>query len=141
MGPDLWSFITWQFILFSLGIMAVVFVFRTILQYFFVKLQSSRLWNTLILPIAPILIGGGMARLIKAYPYSTGLTSNLDHILFGAVAGLLSGLIFSVIKGTLGSSIQALVSSIGINLPGTTQPSPANTTDDTIPTNLPPKGQ
>jgi hypothetical protein len=141
MGPDLWSFITWQFILFSLGVMTIVFILRTILQYFFIQLQSSRLWNTLVLPVAPILIGGTMARLLKAYPYSTGLTSNLDHILFGAVAGLLSGLIFSVIKGTLGSSIQALVSSLGIPIPPSPPTGTTTSTDDTIPTNLPPRGQ
>jgi hypothetical protein len=138
---DLFAFLTWQFVLFSLGLVAIIFVIRTTLQYFFQSLVFSKLWNNLILPIAPIIIGGSLSVLLKAYPTPAGFTSSGDHLIFGAVAGLLSGLIFSVIKGTLGSSIQALVSSLGIPIPPSPPTGTTTSTDDTIPTNLPPRGQ
>lgn len=115
---DLFAFLSWQFVFFSLGVMAVIFVLRTTLEYCFSSLKTSNLWNSLILTISPVILGGLMAFLLKAYPYSTGLTSSGDHILFGAIAGLFSGLIFRVVKTTLGQQISGLVSSIGINLPG-----------------------
>jgi hypothetical protein len=122
---DLFAFLSWQFVFFSLGVMAVIFVVRTILEYFFSALKTSNLWNSLILTVSPVILGGIMAYLFKAYPYSTGLTSSGDHILFGAVAGLFSGLIFRVIKTTLGQQIVGLISSAGINLPGVTNTIPA----------------
>ena len=131
---DLFSFLTWQFVLFSLGVMTVIFVLRTFLQYFIAALPKSKTWNNLIMPIAPIIIGGAMGLLLKAYPYATGLTSSGDHVLFGAIAGLLSGFIYKTIKGSLGSQIQSLATSMGITLPATS-PSIPNTP---VPVDAPP---
>jgi hypothetical protein len=135
---DLWSFLTSNFLFFSLGVMAFIFVVRTALEYFFPKLKTLTIWNNLVLPTAPVLIGGIMAFFLKAYPYSTGtlaLTSPWDHILFGAIAGLLSGLIFRVIKGLLGQQIQTIVSSLGIPLPPAP---PTSSTTSTPPSDAPP---
>jgi hypothetical protein len=118
---DLLAFLTWQFIFFSLGIIAVMFVLRTISEYLFPKLVGSNFWDKLVLPISPILFGGGMAWLLKAYPYATGFTTWGDHVIYGMVAGLLSGLIYKVVKGMIGNQIQSIVgavaNSLGVKLP------------------------
>ncbi len=103
------AFLTWQFVLFSLSVMAVMFVVRTIVEYFIKLSKSSKLWNSLILPIAPIFVGGLMAYVLKMYPYSPGLDGKANHILFGLVGGLLSTIIFKVVKELLGGKISQMV--------------------------------
>ena len=104
------SFLTSNFVMFSLGIMAIMSIFRTFIEYFIPLAKVSKVWNGLILITAPVIIGGLFGWLIKAYPY--GVQGTATHIMFGAVAGMLSGIIFKVIKDLLGSRISQIYSSI-----------------------------
>ena len=101
------AFLTWQFVMFSLFVAAIMYVLRTIVEYAIPKAKTAKLWNSLLLMILPVIIGGLMGWLLKAYPYATGLTSIGDHIGYGSVAGLLSTIVFKVVKELLGSKIAA----------------------------------
>src|SRR5665213_1279610 len=103
------AFYTWNFVLFSLGIAAIMFVFRTIVEYTFPKVKVKKFWNELLLPILPIIFGGISSILLKLYPFTTGLTSVGDHLIFGIVAGLISGLVYKVTKGMLLNKLLTVV--------------------------------
>jgi len=68
--------------------------------------HNSKLWKELILPIFPVFLGPTAAFLAKQYPFPNGLTSASARIAFGLVAGLLSGLVYRVLKSALGYKIK-----------------------------------
>lgn len=105
-------FISWQFLFFCLGIAALTFVFRKLLEFAVLDNpslpgnRSSRIWRELILPITPVVFGGIAAYLAKQYPYPEGLTnSSYGRISFGLVSGLLSGLVYRVVIALLKAKI------------------------------------
>jgi hypothetical protein len=104
MDPMLSMFLSWQFIVFGLAIAAVMFVVRTVVEYF---VKNSKMWKDLILPILPVLIGGLSALLISSFPYPNELTSAGSRSVFGFVAGLLSGLMYRIIKSLLHQKLSA----------------------------------
>ena len=112
MDPILTMLITWQFVVFGLAIAALIFVIRKLaefllLDWFKVSQKSKilKLWNDLMLPILPVLVGGLCGFLFKTYPYPNQLSSNGGRIIFVLVAGLMSGLLYRVIKSLLFSKI------------------------------------
>src|SRR5271166_1694185 len=99
------SFLTPSFILFSLFIMAIMYMLRTSLEYFLPSVKTNGFWNDFLLLTLPIVIGCVLGYVFKAYPYGTGFTANSTHSIYGSVAGLLSTLIFKLINGLLGAKI------------------------------------
>ena len=105
-------FLSWQFIIFCLGLAGMGFVFRKLIEYFILDNphlpgnKNSMIWRSLLLPIAPVLTGAFAGYLAKGYPYPEGLgTSEYGRVSFGLVAGLLSGLVYRVISEILRSKI------------------------------------
>jgi hydrogenase-4 membrane subunit HyfE len=125
MDTVLQALLSWQFVLFCLAVSAIVFVVRKFAEYamenWAAAAKESKLWRELILPILPIVLGTACAFLAKKYPYPDGLNTGSARIAFGLVAGLLSGLVYKVVKGTLSSKLAGLVSSVG----GTAAPAPS----------------
>ncbi len=115
MDPILQTLLSWQFILFSLSIVAVVLVVKTVVEYvmsvYAAAAKESKLWNKLILPILPIVWGGLQGLMLRKFPYPDALTHAGDRVMFGLVAGLLSTFIYSVVKGLLGQKIGAMFGS------------------------------
>jgi hypothetical protein len=101
------ALLSWQFILFSLGIFAIVWTFRTIVEYIFPKVIGKDLWEKLVLPLLPLGLGLTIAKFAVHYAYPDGLTSFSGRELFGLVAGMFSGLIYQVVKGMLKNKIQS----------------------------------
>lgn len=108
MDPILQMLLSWQFIVFGLAIAALVFVIRQLIDYSlerWVKLRQKekklKLWTNLVLPILPVLLGGICGFLVKTYPYPQELTTPGGRVVFGLVAGLMSGLLYRVIKSLL----------------------------------------
>jgi len=103
------ALLSWQFILFSLCVFSVVFILRIIVEYFLrnfkIVSKKSRLWNELILPIAPPIIGILMSIFGTNLPYPENLTTLDGKIEFGLVAGLFSGLVYRVVKSFVASKI------------------------------------
>jgi hypothetical protein len=105
-------FLSWQFMIFCLGLSAMGFVLRKLIEYFILDNphlpgnKRSMIWRSLILPIAPVVSGAVAAYLAKGYPYPEGLgTSEYGRVSFGLVAGLLSGLVYRVISEILRSKM------------------------------------
>ena len=113
MDNILQTLLSWQFVLFALAIAAFTFVIRKIVEFCLDSpniptgkmTKTNRFWTELILPILPVILGGGMGHVAKMYPFPEGLTSVSARIAFGLVAGLLSGLLYRVIKGALASKV------------------------------------
>jgi hypothetical protein len=104
---------SWQFLLFCLGIAGVTFVIRKLVEYFVLdnpKMpgnKASKLWRELLLPIGPV-VGGALLGLVAAkYPYPEGINSISGRVIFGLVAGLLSGLVYRVMTGMLKKTTEA----------------------------------
>ena len=93
--------LSFPFVLISLGISAIVFVFKTIGEEVFEDLLLSHWWNKVILPILPILVGAILGLSCKAYSFPEGVTGYSGRCLFGIVAGLASSSIYTILKQSL----------------------------------------
>jgi hypothetical protein len=138
MDPILQTLFSWQFVLFGMSVAAVMFVIRKIVEYLISTrtdlAKNSKLWNDLILPILPVVLGAVGALTIKQYPYPYGLTTNASRFIFGLVAGLLSTLLYRVFKALLfqkndgenqyvpSTSQQVTTNTINIAQPGNSTP-------------------
>jgi len=91
--------------LFCLGIAAITFVVRSTVENAFVRLSEAKIWKELILPIFPVIMGAIISAFATSYPYPEGFDSTSGRTMFGLVAGLLSGLLYRVIKSLLTSKI------------------------------------
>jgi phosphoglycerol transferase MdoB-like AlkP superfamily enzyme len=105
MDPILTILLSWQFILFGLAVAGIVYVVRILVEYF-IQLakkdpKTSKFWSELVLPILPVVLGAVAAVKFKSFPYPDGLVTRGDRIIFGLVAGLLSTLLYRVVKGLL----------------------------------------
>lgn len=108
MDQLLLTFLTWQFLLFCIGLSAIVEVVRRFVEYFEKDVKDLQLWNKLILPVAPVFLGVGFSALIEAYPYPDGIGVSVGaRIMFGLTAGLLSGFIYRSIKAVIKSFIKS----------------------------------
>jgi hypothetical protein len=116
MDPILQVLLSWQFVLFSLAVAAVMYVFRIVVEYIFsffkVDPKNPKWWNDLVLPILPVFIGAFGALHFQSFPYPDGLTTHGDRLIFGLVAGLLSTLLYRVFKALLYQKIQGLVQAL-----------------------------
>jgi hypothetical protein len=133
---------SWQFVLFGLAIASVMYVLRIVVEYFMelghIDPDKNKLWNKVMLPILPVIIGAIWATHLRAFPYPDNMVSRPDRLIFGLVAGLLSGLIYRVVKAVLYQKVIDVVQHI--NKP------PINVATNNVapsvpPSNLPPRGQ
>ncbi len=112
MDAGLEALLSWQFLLFCLGIAAITFVIRKIVEFTILDnpkmpgSKFSKFWRELLLPVGPVFTGSIIAFFAKQYPYPQGISSASGRLLFGLVAGFLSGLVYRVITGMLRSKIQ-----------------------------------
>ena len=108
MEPILQMLLSWQFIVFGLAVAALIFVIRQSVEYTISnwlkpskKSKILKVWHDLILPILPVILGAISGFLFKTYPYPQGLSTTGGRVIFGLVAGLMSGLLYRVIKSLL----------------------------------------
>lgn len=153
MDPILQVLLSWQFVFFGLAVAAIVYVLRLVVEYaaslLKKDLSQSNLWNNLLLPIIPILLGVIAALLLKKFPYpgftpdAHGIVSRGDRIIFGLVAGLLSTLMYRIIKSLLYQKLVSVVQSLPGNNANTTTTNTTitNATTQITTDQLPPRGQ
>lgn len=112
MDAILQTLLSWQFVLFSLAVTALIYFVRTTAEYVVANwkpaAKQSKLWTDLLLPLLPVIVGPLTAVLVKTFPYPSGLTTTGSRFLFGLVAGLISGLLYRVVKSLLFSKLQSL---------------------------------
>ncbi len=111
MDTALQALLSYQFILFCLGLAAITYVLRLVVQFFVLdnpKLPGTRasaLWKELLLPIAPVVNGALLGWLVKTSLYPEVVTGTAGRVFFGLVAGLLSGLVYRVVWGMIKSKL------------------------------------
>lgn len=129
------ALLSWQFLLFALGMFAITWFIRSVIEYIFPKIVGATLWEKLILPAMPSVFGGIIAYFAKSYAYPDGLVSTSARLMFGCVAGMFSGLVYQVVKGMLKDRVQAYINNVGNNIP-VVVPSPTPPPQNTPPQNL-----
>lgn len=125
------ALLSWQFGFFALAIAAMTFVLRKIIEFAIDSpriptgnmTKENKFWTELFLPIAPVLMGTLAGFFAKMYPFPEGIASPSARMAFGMVAGLLSGLFYRIIKGTLLSKLASTTNQ-------DTNPTPSNNTED-----------
>jgi|SRR5665213_2505515 len=109
MDTALTALFSWQFMLFCLMVATIMYLIRLTVEYFLPKAITSKFWNDFLLPILPPTVGAIVGYLATAYAYPEGLSSVSGRVAFGMVAGLLSSLIYRVMKAFLKSQLQTFI--------------------------------
>src|SRR5258708_32417446 len=98
MDNSLSALFSWNFLLFSLGIAALVWFIRTVLEYFYPKIDGNQLWEKLIFPLMPLIFVAVIAIFAVKYPFPEGVRSFIARLLFVSVSGSLGWWLYHVIK-------------------------------------------
>jgi hypothetical protein len=149
MDPILQVLLSWQFVFFGLAVATVMYVFRLIVEYLATlakkDLTTSNLWNHLIMPVMPIVLGVVAAILLKTFPYpgftpdAHGVIARGDRIIFGLVTGSMSTIMYRTIKALFYQKIVGFAqnfsngngTTVNVNVP----------TEQIPPAQLPSRGQ
>lgn len=103
------ALLSWQLLMACLAIASATFVFRKIIEYLMETRTSfnkeSKFWTDLVLPIFPVIFGSSAALIFKGLPFPDGISTASARFTCGLVAGLLSGLVYRVIKSFLNSKV------------------------------------
>ena len=117
------ALLTWQTMLFSLGVFAFSHSIRRALEKLFPTLspktpltKAQIAWEEVFLPAVPVLVGVTMALVITSYPYPSLLHSAGSRVVYGTVMGFFCSWTFRLVKAIL-------VKKFNINLPDPTAPS------------------
>ncbi len=96
------ALINWQSLLFCLGIYAITYVIRSVVEALWKKSATSNIWNELFLHVGPIATGMFLGAVSKAFPFPLQIGQTmLGRILYGAVTGLLSGWVYGRLQAWL----------------------------------------
>lgn len=91
----------WPFLLLSLVVYGLALGIRRAAEGIYLKLKANHYWNEVVLPILPVALGFCLAAVVANYPYPPGMGDIGSRALFGVAAGLLSGLVYRVLKAVL----------------------------------------
>lgn len=96
------AFFSPQFLFICLGIFALTYVLRVVVQGLWKGAKKNHYWNELVLPLSPIITGGllGLAAKTFVWPDIASKTM-LGRVLYGAVAGLLSAFVYGRVRSFL----------------------------------------
>lgn len=114
-----------NFVFLCLGLYAVTFVLRKIVEYAVLDnpkmpgSKTSKFWTDVFLPIAPVVNGILFGAFAKMYPWPVGFSSFTARVIIGLAAGALSGTVYRVVQAL----IKAKVPGIGPSVP---PPAPTN---------------
>lgn len=113
------------FVFLCIAIAGVTEVLRRIGEYFLDKPsvpmeKTSKFWQGLMLPLAPVANGVIFGFFVKTYPYPETWHEGGARVVFGLVAGLMSGLVYRVAKAMLDDKLKMFQK----NTPPPTPPEP-----------------
>lgn len=105
MDNALQALLSWQFILFCLSVTAITHVTKIISEFIFhyrnIEPNKCHWWKELVLPILPVILGASLAAAAVQYPYPIEIISISGRLAFGLCSGLLSGLVWRVVKSII----------------------------------------
>lgn len=88
----------WQIGLFSLGMIAITYVVRRLVETFWKGARSNRYWVEAAIPTLPIVLGGTLAALFASYPYPEGIKTGVARAFFGAGCGFMSAWMYRLFR-------------------------------------------
>lgn len=121
MDGALSAFLSWQLILFSLGIFFLIWIVRTIVEFCSPAVVKSRAWTDLFLRLSPVIVGAIVGYFATGFPYPFLSTAMSGRVLFGVVSGGLSSLLYGSIKSMAKGYIQGIAQGI-LNATGSAPP-------------------
>lgn len=90
--------ITLPNIAFCLMVWVIVWFQRKVLHMVWKKVEESKVYRELFLPMGPLGTGGILAALIADYPYPADVQGFWSRVAFGVVAGLASAHVYKMAK-------------------------------------------
>jgi len=93
------AFVNPQSVLLCLGVWVTTYIIRTVMEALWKRVADSLLWAELFVPLAPILLGGGLGFLMKTFvwPEFVG-TSVIGRCVYGAICGVFSSLVYGRVR-------------------------------------------
>ena len=93
-------------IVLCLVIFSLAWIIRNSFETFWAKLlvkgtKLNKVWEELVLPTLPLVLGGVIGGFVEFYPYPEQFTGTTSRVFFGIFAGLISGLIYRLVKQNL----------------------------------------
>lgn len=99
------AFINAQTVILCLGIYLMTYMIRKVVEGFWKGAKENRIWREVWLPIGPIVNGGALGVFAKQFVWPTAIgTSMSGRIMYGAICGVFSALLYSRIRSWLQSA-------------------------------------
>ncbi len=99
------TLLSWNFLLFAIGIAIIVFIIRTIVENVWKNIANNVIYRDVLLPIVPPILGAIIGFFATNYAYPNDMSSTSDRLIFGAVCGAFSGLVYRAVKGAITQKI------------------------------------
>lgn len=98
-------------LVFCLAIFALVWVQRKGVETFLPKFATTKAWKEFFMPVGPLGTGALLAALVQTYPYPEMFlnTTWYDRAIFGIACGLLSGLVYRIVKKNVVEKISSSI--------------------------------
>lgn len=99
------AFMTWQTVLFCLGIGVLVFVLRTLVEAFWQGAKTNLYWREVALPIGPVATGCLLVVVMHSFPFPLPIQDTLAGKLFyGGLCGMSSAWVFGRFRSFLNAA-------------------------------------
>ncbi len=96
------TFVTWQTVLFCLGISLVTHVIRTVVETTWKGARSNDIWNEVGVRLGPIGTGAILALSSKTFPWPTVIASSkLGLVFYGGACGVASAYVYGAFRAWL----------------------------------------
>jgi hypothetical protein len=96
------AFVTWQTLLFCLGIALITYVVRTIVEATWKGATTNDLWNEVAVRLGPIFIGALVVFTSKTFPWPSQITgSKLAMMFYGGACGVASAYVYAAFRAWL----------------------------------------
>lgn len=105
---------TWNTLLYTLGVVAVVAVIRLPVEKLWPEVSSKKWWRDVVVPLLPLAMGaaGGLG---PSFPFPDGIKGVYARVVYGLVCGFCSGWLVAYVKKVFKSK--------GIEVPAVIAPS------------------
>ena len=104
------------FVVYCLAVFAMSFLARRIVETASPRVKVSVWWCDVILPSVPIFLGVVVAAAARGYPFPSALSVLSGRLLYGVVAGFLSGWVYRIVKGAFSAKAGVTLPDPGVAL-------------------------
>ncbi len=93
---------SYKALFFGMAVYVVCLIARRGLELALPSLKTGTklggVWQQLVLPTLPVLLGGVAGWFISSFPYPDGLASQSTHVMYGLVCGFAAGWAYRIFK-------------------------------------------